>query len=112
VGQLFQSGSDVLEAGRDTLFHRIGRAIEGERGGVTIEGHADTAPVRTPRFPDNMALSEARAETVGALVRDDLSDPSRVSTKGMGDTVPIASNASAAGKSQNRRVEIVVPRRY
>jgi type VI secretion system peptidoglycan-associated protein len=112
VGQLFESGSDALEPGRDTLFHRIGRAIEGEKGNVVIEGHADNAPVATIRFPDNMALSEARAETVGALVRQDLSDPARVSTKGLGDTVPIASNAYAAGKSQNRRVEIVVPRRY
>ena len=112
VGQLFESGSDALEPGRETLFHRIGRAIEGEKGNVVIEGHADNAPVATVRFPDNMALSEARAETVGALVRQDLSDPARVSTKGLGDTVPIASNADAAGKSKNRRVEIVVPRRY
>lgn len=112
VGQLFESGSDVLEPGREPLFHRIGRAIEDERGSVVVEGHADNTPVATVRFPNNMALSEARAETVGALVRDDLSDPARLSTKGLGDTVPIASNADAAGKSQNRRVEIVVPRRY
>lgn len=112
IGQLFRSGSDELEPGRETLFHRIGRAIEDEKGGVVIEGHADNTPVATVRFPDNMALSEARAETVAKLIRSDLSDPSRVTIKGLGDTVPIASNADAAGKSQNRRVEIVVPRRY
>ena len=112
VGQLFESGSDELEPGRETLFHRIGRAIEDERGSVLVEGHADNSPVHTPRFPDNMALSEARADTVGTLLRGDLTDPTRVSTKGLGDTVPIASNADAAGKSQNRRVEIVVPKRY
>ncbi|WP_394663895.1 type VI secretion system protein TssL, long form [uncultured Sphingomonas sp.] len=112
IGQLFRSGSDELEPGRETLFHRIGRAIEDEKGGVVIEGHADNTPVATVRFPDNMALSEARAETVAKLIRGDLSDPSRVTIKGLGDTVPIASNADAAGKSQNRRVEIVVPRRY
>jgi type VI secretion system protein ImpK len=112
VGQLFESGSDVLEPGREALFHRIGRAVEGERGQVTIEGHADNDRVSGVRFPDNMALSEARAETVGALIRADLSDASRVQTKGVGETVPIASNESPAGKSQNRRVEIIVPRRY
>ena len=112
VGQLFKSGSDVLESGRETLFHRIGRAIEKERGAVTIEGHADNDRVSTVQFPDNIALSEARAETIGKLIRDDLTDPSRVSTKGLGEAVPIAPNATAAGKSQNRRVEIVVPRRY
>ena len=112
VGQLFESGSDALESGREALFHRIGRAVEDERGSVLIEGHADNDRVATVRFPDNMALSEARAETVGALIRADLSDPGRVSTKGLGETVPIASNDTEAGKSRNRRVEVVVPRRY
>ncbi len=76
-------GSDELEPGRETLFHRIGRAIEDEKGGVVIEGHADNTPVATVRFPDNMALSEARAETVAKLIRSDLSDPSRVTIKGL-----------------------------
>ena len=112
VGQLFESGSDELETGREALFHRIGRAIEAEKGGVLVEGHADNDRVHTVRFPDNMALSEARAETVGKILRADLSDPARVTTKGLGETVPIASNDTAAGKSRNRRVEIIVPRRY
>ncbi|MGY4398462.1 type IV/VI secretion system ImpK/VasF family protein [Sphingomonas sp. UYAg733] len=112
VGQLFRSGSDLLEAGREPLFHRIGRAIEEEQGSVTIEGHADSDRVGSLQFPDNMALSQARAETVGKLVRVDLGDPGRVITKGLGETVPIVSNDTAAGKSQNRRVEIIVPRRY
>lgn len=112
VGQLFESGSDELEDGREALFHRIGRAIEEERGSVLVEGHADNDRVATARFPDNMALSEARAETVGRLIRDDLTEPARVSTKGLGESVPIAANDDAAGKSRNRRVEIVVPRRY
>lgn len=112
VGQLFQSGSDQLEDGREPLFRRIGQAIEDERGSVLIEGHADSDRVSNLSFPDNMALSQARAETVGGIIRSTLSDASRVTTKGMGETVPLASNDTAAGKSQNRRVEIIVPRRY
>lgn len=112
VGQLFKSGSDGLEPGREELFHRIGRAIERERGPVTVEGHADSDKVSTLQFPDNLALSQARAEAVGELIRGDLSDPARVSTKGMGDTVPLAGNDTPAGKSQNRRVEVIVPRSY
>ncbi|UYY57205.1 type VI secretion system protein TssL, long form [Sphingomonas sp. S2-65] len=112
VGQLFQSGSDALEEGREPLFRRIGAAIEEEQGSVLIEGHADSDRVASLTFPDNMALSEARAETVGKIIRATLSDASRVTTKGMGETVPLASNDTAAGKSKNRRVEIIVPRRY
>ncbi|MEN3749463.1 type IVB secretion system protein IcmH/DotU [Sphingomonas sp. HF-S3] len=112
VGQLFRSGSDQLEPGREALFRRIGEAIEREKGGVLIEGHADSDRVASLSFPDNMALSEARAKTVGDIIRATLSDAGRVTIKGMGETVPIASNGSADGKSKNRRVEIIVPRRY
>jgi type VI secretion system protein ImpK len=112
VGQLFKSGDDQLEPGRKALFDRIGKAIETERGPVTVEGHADSDRVSSLAFPDNMALSEARADTVAGIIRSNLSDPARVSAKGFGDSHPIATNATAAGKSQNRRVEVVLLRRY
>ena len=110
VGQLFQSGSDQLESGRKPLLERVGRAVEAEKGSVTIEGHADSDKVSSLAFPDNQALSAARAETVAGILRDMLSNPGRISAKGFGDSQPIASNDTADGKSKNRRVEIVVPR--
>jgi len=111
VGQLFQSASDQLEPGRTELFKRIGRAIEAEKGSVTIEGHADSDKVSSLAFPDNTALSKARADTVSAIITDVLSNPGRIVTKGYGDSQSIATNDTAEGKSLNRRVEIVVPRR-
>jgi type VI secretion system protein ImpK len=57
-----------------------------------------------------MALSKARAERVGEIIRAGLTNPARVSTEGYGDAQPIASNDTAEGKSQNRRVEVVIPR--
>ncbi len=110
-GQLFASASDQLEPGRRALFERIGDAVQQEKGQVTVEGHADSDRVASLSFPDNMALSAARAETVAAILRSRLSDAGRVVAKGYGDTRPIASNDTPAGKSENRRVEIVVPRR-
>lgn len=111
VGQLFQSGSDQLEADRAALFERIGTAIETQPGTVTIEGHSDSDKLSPSlSFPDNMALSKARAGTVAAIVKSRLSDASRVETQGFGETRPLVSNATADGKSRNRRVEIVVPR--
>jgi type VI secretion system protein ImpK len=113
VGQLFSPASDQLESGRRALFERIGRAVEEEEGPVIIEGHADASRLSNNlSFPDNMALSTARAETVAAIVRNQLSDRDRVSARGMGDSVAIASNDDAAGRSLNRRVEIIVQRRY
>lgn len=110
VGQLFKSGSDTLEPGRISLFERIADAVEREKGAVRIEGHADSDPVASLTFPDNLALSAARAETVAAIFRHRLSDAARVSAQGFGSTQPIASNATPDGKAMNRRVEIVVPR--
>lgn len=111
VGQLFESGSDQLEQGRAALFHRIGKAIEGEAGAVTVEGHADSDQIASLSFPDNAALSKARAQAVASIIGGELSDPGRITVQGFGDSRPIASNETAAGKSLNRRVEIVVPRR-
>jgi len=110
IGQLFRSGSDVLEPGRQALFERIARAVAQERGAIRIEGHADSDPVTSLAFPDNQALSDARAQAVATVFRGLLPDPKRVSSQGFGATRPIATNATAAGKALNRRVEIVVPR--
>lgn len=110
VGQLFQSGSDTLESGRQSLFDRIAAAVQSERGGVRVEGHADSDRVASLAFPDNFALSRARAETVSRIIGAKLSDSKRVTAEGFGDSQPIAPNTTAAGKALNRRVEIVIPR--
>lgn len=108
IGTLFEPASDQLVSGRAPIFDKIGQAIDLESGPVTVEGHADSDRISTIQFPDNLALSQARAETVAAIVRSKLSDPSRVRVVGLGDTVPIASNDTSEGKAQNRRVEFVV----
>lgn len=110
VGQLFQSGSDALEPGRAELFGRIAASLNGEPGAIRVEGHADSDRPSGLTFPDNTALSAARAETVAALLRQRLQDPSRVTAEGFGDAQPIASNATPGGKALNRRVEVVIPR--
>ena len=111
VGQLFKSGSDQLDPERIPLFERIAKAIETEPGPVRVEGYTDSDRVSSVAFPDNVALSQARAETVAGLIRQHLSNPGRVSLEGYGDAQPIASNSNAAGKAQNRRVEVVIQKR-
>jgi type VI secretion system protein ImpK len=111
VGQLFRSGSDQLDPERLPLFERIAKAIETEPGPVRVEGYTDSDRVSSVAFPDNVALSQARAETVAGLIRRHLTDAGRVSTEGYGDAQPIASNSTSEGKAQNRRVEVVIQRR-
>jgi type VI secretion system protein ImpK len=111
VGQLFQSGSDQLETGRQAIFERIGRAVEGEPGDVTIEGHADSDKISSLSFPDNAALSKARAQTVSGIIGGILSNPARIRVEGYGDSRPIGDNKTPEGKALNRRVEVIIPRR-
>jgi type VI secretion system protein ImpK len=109
VGTLFEPAAADLVAGRAAIFEKIGKAIELEKGPVTVEGHADSDKISpTIEFADNLALSKARADTVAQIVRAQLTDPGRITVVGLGDTVPLASNATAEGKAQNRRVEFVV----
>ncbi|HZL00416.1 MAG TPA: type VI secretion system protein TssL, long form [Caulobacteraceae bacterium] len=110
VGQLFQSGSDQLDAARKPLFDRIAAAIETQPGAVKVEGYTDSDRVRTLTFPDNIALSKARADAVAAIIRQKLSNGSRVTSEGFGESRPVAPNSTPQGKTLNRRVEIVVPR--
>ena len=112
VVQLFQSGSDQLEPDQVALFQRIARAVQNEKGAITVEGHADSDQIHTLSFSDNTALSQARADTVANLIKGIVADPGRVTSQGKGASVPIASNDTLDGKKKNRRVEVVVPRQY
>jgi outer membrane protein OmpA-like peptidoglycan-associated protein len=71
---------------------------------VLVEGHTDGAGSETA----NQALSEQRAEAVrGALVEMGV-ERERIDIRGYGEGFPLASNATAAGRQLNRRVEIVL----
>ena len=70
---------------------------------VVVEGHTDS--IGSDAY--NMKLSQRRAATVrDYMVKNGIS-PSRIQTEAFGKTKPIASNKTAAGRAQNRRVEIV-----
>lgn len=71
---------------------------------VLVEGHTDS----TGSADYNQRLSEARAASVeSVLIRQGVS-PDRIRTRGLGQSAPVASNDNAAGRQQNRRVEIVI----
>ena len=72
--------------------------------------YTDNQPVRSVRFPSNFQLSVARANAVRAIIARSVGDPARVSAEGRADADPIASNATAEGREQNRRIEIVLHR--
>jgi outer membrane protein OmpA-like peptidoglycan-associated protein len=77
---------------------------EYEKTYVDITGHTDS----TGSDSHNMQLSVARATSVGQYLKSRGVLPQRVSTSGMGESQPAATNDTPEGRTQNRRVEIVL----
>jgi OOP family OmpA-OmpF porin len=73
---------------------------------VTIEGHTDSTGLEAA----NLELSLRRAEAVRDFLISSGVSPDRITARGQGEMYPIASNDTAAGRQQNRRVEILVMR--
>ena len=106
----FVSGSADLRQSFYSVLTSVGDAISSSPGKVTVAGHTDNVPVAfSERFQSNWDLSAARSASVADyLVGQGFVDPVGVTVTGFADTVPIASNDTAAGRSQNRRIEITV----
>jgi OOP family OmpA-OmpF porin len=104
-GILFATGKSEIQPESRPVLKEIASTLK-QHGDlkILIEGHTDN--VGSPA--SNLALSDARAAAVKAALAADYGvDAARITTKGLGDTKPSVPNTSAAGRAQNRRVEIV-----
>ncbi|MBS0123317.1 OmpA family protein [Thetidibacter halocola] len=104
-GVTFPTGSATVASSFLPALREVARSLNAHPNTtVRVVGHTDT--VGTAAF--NQQLSQDRALAVARiLVRDGVSS-SRITYTGRGYNEPIASNATAAGRAQNRRVEIVI----
>ena len=104
-GILFDVGSDRIRPESSPTIKEIAEMLtEHASLRLLIEGHTDNTGVAA----SNLALSQKRAEAVRALLTTSYGiDPSRLSAKGLGQTVPAAPNTTPEGRQQNRRVELV-----
>ena len=76
---------------------------------VFIEGHTDTKPINTVQFKDNWDLSVIRATSVVRILTKDYKvNPLQIQPTGRGQYMPVADNATAEGRSLNRRTEIIM----
>lgn len=105
---LFATGQADLQARGMTLFDSILPTLEGGDFEIIIEGHTDSIPINTDRFPSNWELSAARAiSVVQHLILKGI-DARRLKAVGRADTRPIATNETSAGRAQNRRVNLIL----
>ena len=113
---LFASGSWQVDArGREAL-SKLSKALENQQDiNVLIEGHTDSIPFGgRGQIKDNWDLSVVRATAIVRILTSSSSiDPERLTAAGKGEFVPIQSNSTSAGRSANRRIEIILtPKLY
>lgn len=109
---LFDSGEPTLKPGGVDVLRRIGGVLKQyPNRAIHVAGHADNVPIRgrlAKRFPTNLELSQARAESARQALIEGGMTSDKIETKGHADSRPIASNSTPEGRQKNRRVEIVV----
>ncbi len=102
---LFGSDLDSLNSQSQDIVERIGKAllsVDIQR--VRVDGHTDASG----KAAYNQQLSERRAQSVAKALVGIGMQPQNIQTRGMGSSQPVADNSTSSGRTENRRVSIVV----
>jgi chemotaxis protein MotB len=105
---LFDSGSSELRTDGRPLLGLVADVLKGVPNPILVDGYTDNVPIATEQFPSNVSLSSARSARVAEYFMSIGLQEDRLFPEGLGARNPVASNATAAGRARNRRVEIVV----
>jgi outer membrane protein OmpA-like peptidoglycan-associated protein len=102
---LFDSGSATLKPGaREKLARISGILVTHADLRLAVEGYTDNVGANDY----NQELSERRAQSVRAYLVEQKIGAETIATAGFGEDKPVATNGTAAGRQQNRRVELIV----
>lgn len=105
----FPSGEDTIDPATYGIVDKIGQTIMKTHTPVRLEGHTDSNPIHTDRFPSNWELSSARAIAMLNLLTKRCHVPEgRLAVGGYADTIPIDTNNTPEGRLHNRRVDVVI----
>jgi chemotaxis protein MotB len=107
----FDSGQAVLKPPAVSLLDKLGDVLRAENEHpILVEGHTDSQPISNAQYPSNWELSGARASAVIRAFASDGVTRGRLSGALYGAEQPTASNATAEGRSRNRRVDVTLTR--
>ncbi|ARU26977.1 hypothetical protein CBR65_05740 [Cellvibrio sp. PSBB006] len=102
---LFATNKAELKAGAQASFDRLARTLnESPDRKIVVEGHTDS----TGAEDYNLTLSQRRADAVKTYLVAQGVDEARITAVGKGEGFPVASNDTASGRQQNRRVEVII----
>lgn len=102
----FASGSSAIPADQVDVLKKAAAAIKAGPAGTKLEvnGHTDNRGDAAA----NLKLSQARADSVRAFLMKNGVNGANLTTKGYGDSTPVASNDTAQGRFENRRIQFAV----
>jgi OOP family OmpA-OmpF porin len=101
----FASGSATIPAKSDDLLNKVQGIVQGlNPESIVIQGHTDSVGSSAT----NEKLSQKRAEQVATYFEKNGVNKDMVKTEGYGDQKPLSSNKTAAGRAENRRIDIIV----
>ena len=109
----FDTGKADIKPGGKAVLVRIGGILKKiPEKNIRIEGHTDNVPIVSSlkqKYPTNWELGSARATTVVRFLQEEVGlDPLRLSAVSYGEYRPVAANRTEAGRSRNRRIEIIL----
>ena len=106
---LFDTGSAIIKPQAKATLDKISSSLASFENPVLIEGHTDSMPIRTEKYPSNWELSTARATNIiKYLTQAHKFPPSRLSAVGYGEYMPVEQNTTPQGRAKNRREDIIV----
>jgi len=107
---LFPSGSAVVNPKGKEALSKVATVLSTNSDiNIDIEGHTDSVAIHTKQYPDNWALSTARATSIAHVLIDEYKvTPIKLIASGRSSYMPIASNSTPEGRAQNRRTEIIL----
>ena len=110
---LFPSGGWEMSAQAKTSIAKIAAILAPhQRNKIMVNGYTDSTPIgaalAAQGVPTNLVLSQKRADNVMQFMISQGVRPDMVSAHGFGEENPVASNDTAEGKAQNRRVELTI----
>jgi chemotaxis protein MotB len=105
----FASGSAVPKPETLPTLRQIAARLGATPYDLRIEGHTDNIPIHNDEFDSNWELSSARATHIARLILDQkLIAPDRISAAGYAEFHPVATNDTPEGRTENRRIDLVV----
>ena len=110
---LFQSGSwEMSKEGQELIAKLVPQLAPFQQSKLVVHGYTDNAPVgpalQQQGITSNAVLSQKRAEAVMAYFIAHGVKPDLIAARGLGEADPVASNDTAEGRAQNRRVEVTL----